>query len=291
MSRCIIIAGPNGSGKTTFTREIASYISDLKYINPDEIAANLRQENPLASETTIQLTAGKTAVRQIENCLNNKVGFVTETTLSSHQSMALIERAQKQEYSISLIFLGVENPTISVARVESRVAKGGHYVAPEVVSRRFPASLANLQNAVCSVDRAQIIDNTSCHHLLKLEYIKGIPVFAADKIPEWLQPFSDDIQKARKFAEPKFLPETIQQAQSIFGNTLFFQNESAVKKRTYTAEAMLENSQHTISSNQYRIDIDQLAIVEDSTSKTVYQITTEKLLAKLPPPKRECPEI
>jgi predicted ABC-type ATPase len=45
-----------------------------------------------------------------------------------------------------MIFLALESPEQAIARVAERVSQGGHYVADELVRRRFAAGLHNFEN-------------------------------------------------------------------------------------------------------------------------------------------------
>lgn len=63
--RLTIIAGANGSGKTTFALSYAEF-SGLEFINADEIAKEL---NPEAMEHE-KFNAGKIFLRRIEELLN-----------------------------------------------------------------------------------------------------------------------------------------------------------------------------------------------------------------------------
>ena len=74
-----IIAGPNGSGKTTFASKFLSKYADRpEFINADEIARGLSRFSPDA----VALRAGRILLEQIESYAAKKVDFAFETTLS-----------------------------------------------------------------------------------------------------------------------------------------------------------------------------------------------------------------
>lgn len=52
------------------------------------------------------------------------------------------------------------NPSINVARVEARVAIGGHNVAEEKVRERYTKSLANISRLLEICDIMHVYDNT-----------------------------------------------------------------------------------------------------------------------------------
>ena len=80
-----VIAGPNGSGKTTFATEfLPGYADCPEFINADEIARGLSRFSPDA----VALRAGRILLEQIESYAARKIDFAFETTLSGFLSRA-----------------------------------------------------------------------------------------------------------------------------------------------------------------------------------------------------------
>jgi predicted ABC-type ATPase len=74
-----IVAGPNGSGKTTFARSFLSRDSEISvFLNPDLIAAGI---SPLDHEQA-SFQAGRVLLADIKNRLSNGECFGFESTLS-----------------------------------------------------------------------------------------------------------------------------------------------------------------------------------------------------------------
>lgn len=69
--------------------------------------------------------------------------FGFETTLSGRSYLSLIRRLKKRGYKMHFFFLVVPNADFSVARVEGRVAQGGHDIPEDVIRRRFDRSIHN----------------------------------------------------------------------------------------------------------------------------------------------------
>lgn len=84
-----MIAGPNGSGKSTLTEWVDLEGRGL-LVDPDLIARMLSESNPRG----VAIAAGRQALRRIADCLNRKESFAVETTLSSRNSLDLIDRAR-----------------------------------------------------------------------------------------------------------------------------------------------------------------------------------------------------
>ena len=88
--RLVIIAGPNGSGKSTLTRKLYEHhlLPDL-YINPDDIAKEINSSDP----GSVQIAAGRKAVKLRESYLASGKSFAMETTLSGVSEISFIKKA------------------------------------------------------------------------------------------------------------------------------------------------------------------------------------------------------
>jgi len=140
--RIIIIAGPNGAGKTTFAREYLPKEAHCPdFINVDLIAAGLSPFDP--DRAAIQ--AGRLMLSEIQRRVRKRESFAFETTLSGHVYARMIPEWRTRGYRVRLIFLGLPNPDMAIARVAMRVAQGGHDVSSIIIRRRFDAGLRNFQ--------------------------------------------------------------------------------------------------------------------------------------------------
>ena len=127
-----IIAGANGSGKTTFALNFAE-LEDLKFINADEIA---KQFDPNDLQK-YKVKAGKKFFEELDLSLSEENSFVIETTLSGKYLINVIKKAKELGFHTSLIYLFLETNEENIYRVKNRVLKGGHDVPIEDIIRRY----------------------------------------------------------------------------------------------------------------------------------------------------------
>lgn len=151
-----IYAGINGAGKSTLY-QTAFYDANMKRINPDEI---VQQFGDWKNESD-QITAGKIAVKEIRESIKNGISFNQETTLCGKSSIATIQKAKKEGYSINMHYVGVDSVEIAKERVKQRVFKGGHDIPEHLIETRYQVTLDNLVKAIPLCHKVDIYDNTT----------------------------------------------------------------------------------------------------------------------------------
>ena len=140
--RCVIIAGPNGCGKTTFAREFLPIDARVvNFVNADLIAGGL---SPFRPELAA-LAAGRLVLKELDRLAALRVDFAFESTLSGRAYAERIHRWKTAGYRIEIVFLQVASPQLAIRRIAARVKQGGHDVPPGDVLRRFGRSWANFE--------------------------------------------------------------------------------------------------------------------------------------------------
>lgn len=155
----IVIAGPNGSGKTTITSRVLQHewLEDSIYINPDNIAKD--KFGDWNNQESI-LKAAQYCEELREECLKRKQSMIFETVMSTTNKLDFIKRAKEQGFFIRLFFVSTTSPKINAARITSRVMKGGHDVPIAKIISRYFKSIDNCGFAAEIADRTYIYDNS-----------------------------------------------------------------------------------------------------------------------------------
>ena len=138
---CVIVGGPNGSGKTTF---VQSFLREqaIEYVSADAIAASLCPERP----ASVAVEAGRRFLRRCDELLKEGAPFILESTLSGRPLQSFYRELRDAKYHITTHFIFLDTPQQNVERVRIRVAKGGHDVPEQDIRRRVQRSISNFWN-------------------------------------------------------------------------------------------------------------------------------------------------
>ena len=183
----IVIAGPNGSGKTSVTSKILQHewMEDSVYINPD-IVAQERFGDWNSKEAVMQ--AVKYCEQWRERCLTEQKSLIFETVMSADDKIDYIERAKKAGFFVRLFFVCTESPKINASRIAQRVMKGGHDVPITKIISRYQKSISNCKYLAAKVDRTYLYDNSidNAEQRLLLRLSDGVIIKRyVEKLPEW----------------------------------------------------------------------------------------------------------
>lgn len=139
--RVYIIAGSNGSGKTTFAGKfLPDYAKCPHFVNTDLIAQGLSPFSPQIAA----MKAGRIVIGQIDDLAGKGVNFAFETTLAGKAYLKTLKRLKGAGYSLHLFFLWITTVELALARIKDRVSDGGHDVPVGDVRRRFKRGIYNL---------------------------------------------------------------------------------------------------------------------------------------------------
>lgn len=155
----LIIGGPNGAGKSTLaTQLVPRFGPQAEFVNADVIAAEI-SPNDVDSAA---ITAGRMMLTRLRTLAEQRSSFAFETTMATRSFAPFLRDLKNQGYKVHAAFVFVRSPDLSIARVASRVAHGGHHVPDETVRRRYERGIANfLELYLPLADFAQVFDNSA----------------------------------------------------------------------------------------------------------------------------------
>jgi predicted ABC-type ATPase len=198
----LVIAGPNGSGKTTVTVRLRAdrWSEDVEYLNPDDVARD-RFGDWNSPEATLEAARWTTARR--EALLAAHQGIAFETVFSTDDKLDFVARARAAGYFVRLFFIGTSDPRINAARVAGRVMAGGHTVSIEKIISRYGRSMANLAGGIDIADRVYIYDNSvdGVEARLCARTTDGQLRKVYGPLPEWIADVTRDLPHHPQFAD------------------------------------------------------------------------------------------
>ena len=130
------------------------------YFNPDEATARILVANPgipIADANSVAWHQGK---RLLERAIAERLDFAFETTLGGHTISALLQEALAAGIEVRMWFVGLSSPELHIARVRSRVARGGHEIPEEKIRERYDRSRINLIELMPRLTELRVFDNS-----------------------------------------------------------------------------------------------------------------------------------
>jgi len=154
-----VIAGVNGAGKSSIAgariRE-----SGGEYFNPDEIARQLRDENPTLSQQEANARAWKMGYDHLVNAIIQDTDYNFETTLGGNSITQLLRDAMKNSVQIRFYYCGLSSVELHIERVRYRVSRGGHNIPEEKIRQRYTRSIHNMMTLLPGCYQAVVFDNS-----------------------------------------------------------------------------------------------------------------------------------
>lgn len=189
----IMIAGPNGSGKTSVTQKFLhhEWADGTVYINPDQVAND--KFGDWNSQDAV-LKAANYCREWRERCIQDRESFVFETVFSAEDKIDFLIRAKEAGFFIRVFFISTNHPSINAARIAKRVMEGGHDVPIRKIISRYAKSIINCETIAPLVDRLYVYDNSVNGQdaqiqfrlnegKLEKQYVTDLPDWARNIIP------------------------------------------------------------------------------------------------------------
>lgn len=142
-----ILAGPNGSGKTTIAREpkIIQLTAGNPSLNADDVAKVLAEAADTPVTPEISLQAARSVDAAVAQHVKDGASFTVETVLSSPKYKPTVKEARKAGFNIGLIFVFTSRADLNVLRISQRSRP-----SPAFLSRFRPSNFRSTISASSS---------------------------------------------------------------------------------------------------------------------------------------------
>ena len=193
-----MLAGVNGAGKSSIGgAAFRSFGAD--YYNPDEAARAIRESHPGLSDTQTNSDAWHQGRQLLERAIAERLDFALETTLGGNTIVRLLEDAAAKGIAVHVWYAGLAGLELHIARVRSRVRRGGHDIPVQDIRRRYEHSRLNLIHLLPRLAALRVYDNSpdadpaagkTPMPALVLHMGRGKILGPADlsRTPEWAKP-------------------------------------------------------------------------------------------------------
>lgn len=167
----LVVAGCNGSGKSTYSQLLASsdfvpfdydrhYISFYKSLFDSDVR-----------EVMAHNMAREELERQVATAIHERRNFCYETNFNS-TPLFWPERFRQNGYELRMVFLCLNTISEAQKRVAIRVQNGGHFVSDTEIEKRYYDGFSNLNLYFSYFDVVHIFDSSahmvSPRHLMSL---------------------------------------------------------------------------------------------------------------------------
>jgi predicted ABC-type ATPase len=182
--RMIVVAGPPGSGKTTYFPVGAFGVDGF---NIDDRCAQI-QGSYRAISRDVRRAVAKECEGFVRDHIARGLSFAVETTLRTAAAIEQAGLARQQGFLTLLRFVATDSIDVNVARVLQRAQGGGHGASERDIRAIHQASIENLAVALATFDRTLAYDSTAAWTAPRLvATAQGGHVIRHGASPAWLE--------------------------------------------------------------------------------------------------------
>lgn len=152
-----VLAGVNGAGKSSVGGHILTQ-AGMAWFNPDTFARELVQRLGRSQEQA-NAEAWAEGVRRLDAAVAAGGSFAFETTLGGQ---TIVEKliAAASTHDVLVWYCGLRDAEHHIARVQARVARGGHDIPEERIRERCKTSCRNLLKLMPHLVSLRVYDNS-----------------------------------------------------------------------------------------------------------------------------------
>jgi predicted ABC-type ATPase len=152
-----VLAGVNGAGKSSIGGHLLTR-AGLSWFNPDTFARELVAATG-CDQTIANAAAWAEGQRRLGAALAAGHSYAFETTLGGRSVPARLKDAART-HDVLMWFCGLASPELHIARVQARVAVGGHDIPEAKIRERCTAAIENLIALLPDLAQVAVYDNS-----------------------------------------------------------------------------------------------------------------------------------
>jgi predicted ABC-type ATPase len=208
-----VLAGVNGAGKSS----VGGFLlrrAGLTWFNPDTYARELMASTG-CTQARANAAAWECSRSLLERAIERAENYAFETTLGGTTIKDMLVAATST-HDVEVWFCGLTSPEFHIARVQARVARGGHDIPEAKIRERFDSSRLNLIELMPRLNYLSVYDNSATARpgasvqdprlLLTMErgrllYPDTNDLAALEAVPEWARPIAAkaiELQRSRR---------------------------------------------------------------------------------------------
>ncbi|GEE01147.1 ATPase [Gordonia spumicola] len=178
--RLDLVVGCNGAGKSTLiATQLQPRLPGSPFVNADVIAKERWPDDPQGKS----YEAAAIADEQRNDLIDEGRSLIAETVFSHPSKLELITRAQANGYRV-IIHAVMIPEDLTVMRVATRVADGGHSVPEQKIRERYRRLWPLVAEAIRRADAAYIYDNSGRTMRIAATVMGGLPT-PPTAFPAW----------------------------------------------------------------------------------------------------------
>jgi len=196
----LVLGGVNGAGKSSIGGSLLER-AGLAWFNPDTFAREWMATSGCTQKEANEL-AWREGLRRLDKAIASGTSHAFETTLGGRTISARL-RTAAATHDVEVWFCGLASAAAHIARVQMRVANGGHDIPEAVIHMRFTSARRNLIGLLPFLTFLRVYDNSADAQpgaaipdpVLVMEMTAGAltwpdasDVEAFGRVPDWAKP-------------------------------------------------------------------------------------------------------
>lgn len=183
----ILIAGCNGSGKSTYAATILN--SKTKIFDADKRKQEIYSSFPFDFDIREQMAWNKTQAEfeeQVEIAIKEKKDFAFETNFHANP-LFWVSRFKEAGFKTHLMFFSLKSSELAKERVAIRFQNGGHYVSGNEVEHRYNLGFKNLDKYYKEFNTLLLLESSKENRKPSVLFyvVDGVKARIANELPAY----------------------------------------------------------------------------------------------------------